>query len=87
MLGQLAMPMVFIGLSQALGMWALASRWTKIALLYGGLGLAYWLVLFGFGKSPAALLQVMPLAAGGAFVILFTVWLLAMHGGKNKPAA
>ena len=33
MVGQLAMTMVSVGLLQALGMWALASRWVKIALL------------------------------------------------------
>ena len=37
MVGELALTMVFVGLLQALAMWALASRWTKIALLYGGL--------------------------------------------------
>ncbi len=83
MVGQLAATMVAVGLLQALGMWALASRWVKIALLYGGLGLAYWLTLFWLGKSPAALLQVMPFASGMAFVILFTVWLLAM---RRPPA-
>ena len=83
MVGQLAATMVAVGLLQALGMWALASRWVKIALLYGGLGLAYWLTLFWLGKSPAALLQVMPFASGMAFVILFTGWLLAM---RRPPA-
>ena len=39
---------------QALAMWALASRWIKISLLYGALGLAYWLALLFLGKSPAA---------------------------------
>lgn len=79
MVGQLAMTMVSVGLLQALGMWALASRWVKIALLYGGLGLSYWITLFCLGKSPSGLLQVMPFASGMAFVILFTVWLLAMR--------
>ena len=79
MVGQLAMTMVSVGLLQALGMWALASRWVKIALLYGGLGLTYWITLFCLGKSPSGLLQVMPFASGMAFVILFTVWLLAMR--------
>ena len=79
MVGQLAMTMVSVGLLQALGMWALASRWVKMALLYGGLGLSYWITLFCLGKSPSGLLQVMPFASGMAFVILFTVWLLAMR--------
>jgi hypothetical protein len=86
MIGQLSTAMVFIGLLQALGIWALASRWTKISLLYGGLGLAYWLTLFTLGKSPADLLQVMPFAAGGALALLFTAWLLAMRSGKTKQS-
>ena len=87
MIGHLATTMVFVGLLQALSMWALASRWVKIALLYGGLGLAYWITLFFFGKTPADLLQVMPFAAGSAFVILFAIWLMAMRGGKNAKSA
>ena len=83
MVGQLATAMVFVGLLQALGMWALASRWVKIALLYGGLGLTYWLLLFWLGNTPAALLQVMPLAAGIAFVLLLVIWWFAMHNPKN----
>jgi hypothetical protein len=83
MISQLAITMVSVGLLQALAMWALASRWLKIALLYGGLGLIYWLTLFWLGKNPADLLQTMPLAAGTAFVLLFAAWLLAMRGAKN----
>ena len=64
MIGRLSVTMVFVGLLQALAYWSLASRWIKISLLYGGLGLAYWLALFAFGKSPDALLQTMPIAAG-----------------------
>jgi len=82
MVGQLAATMVFVGLIQALAMWALASRWVKIALLYGGLGLAYWLTLFWLGKTPADLLQTMPVAAGTAFIALLVVWLTAMRSGK-----
>jgi hypothetical protein len=79
MIGPYAWTMVFAGLIQALGMWALASRWIKISLLYGGLGLAYWLVLLEWGRSPAAMLRVMPVAAGFTFVILFAVWWIAMR--------
>jgi hypothetical protein len=87
MIGQLATTMVFVGLLQALAMWALASRWTKISLLYGGLGLAYWLTLLFLGKSPAELLRVMPIAAGIAFAALFLVWLIAMRTHKiGEPA-
>jgi O-antigen/teichoic acid export membrane protein len=79
MISHLALTMVFVGLLQALAMWVLASRWIKIALLYGGLGLAYWLTLLCIGKSPAELLRVMPVAAGVAFAVLFCVWLIAMR--------
>jgi len=85
MIVPLAVTMIFVALLQALAMWALASQWIKIALLYGGLGLAYWLALFALGKSPATLLTVMPLAAGIVFVILFTVWLLAMRRSRIRP--
>jgi hypothetical protein len=79
MIGRLAATMVIVGLLQALGTWALASRWMKISLLYGALGVAYWLALLGLGKSPAALLQTMPVAAGITFPILFFTWLIAMR--------
>lgn len=85
MVGPLATTMVAVGLLQALGMWALASRWVKISLLYGALGLAYWLALFAFGKSPNELLFVMPPAAGTAFVVLFVMWLGAMRVSKSQP--
>jgi hypothetical protein len=84
MIGHLAVTMVFVGLLQALALWALASRWQKISLLYGALGLGYWLALLAIGKTPAALLQTMPLAAGTAFVVLFAVWLVAMRRQKLK---
>lgn len=85
MISQLATTMVFVGLLQALALWALASRWQKISLLYGVLGFGYWLVIFVFGKTPAALLQTMPVAAGIAFAILFCCWLVTMR--RHKPAA
>jgi len=84
MIGRLAVTMIFVGLLQALAIWALASRWMKISLLYGALGLGYWLTLLMRGQSSAALLQTMPVAAGVAFIILFTVWLITMQGGKPK---
>lgn len=79
MIGRLALTMVFAGLLQALGLWALASRWLKLALLYGGLGLLYWLTLLWAGKSPAALLGIMPACAGAAFGVLLVAWLIAMR--------
>ena len=87
MIGRFAATMVFVGLIQALGTWALASRWMKISLLYGALGVAYWLVLLHAGKtgkSVADLLHLMPVAAGIAFTILFFIWLIALR--RHKPA-
>ena len=78
--------MVAVGLLQALGMWALASRWVKISLLYGALGLAYWLTLFSLGNTPATLLQAMPLAAGVSFVMVFAFWIVSMRRPKISPS-
>jgi hypothetical protein len=88
MIGRFAATMVFVGLLQALGTWALASRWMKISLLYGALGITYWLVLLHVGKtgkSAADLLHIMPIVAGIAFAILFCCWLVTLR--QHKPAA
>jgi hypothetical protein len=82
MIGWLAGTMVFSGLLQALGTWALASRWIKISLLYGVLGAGYWLALLFFGRTPAALLHTMPVAAGLAFAVVFSIWLVAMRSHR-----
>jgi len=79
MIGPLSLTMVFVGLLQALALWSLASRWIKISLLYGALGFAYWLALLLFGKSPADLVGLMPVAAGISFATVFLVWLVAMR--------
>ena len=79
MIGRLAVAMAFASLLQAVGTWALASRWMNISLLYGGLGISYWLALLLLGTTPADLLHVMPIAAGLAFTMIFTVWLAAMR--------
>jgi hypothetical protein len=71
MIRWLSTTMIFVGLVQALAMWSLASRLSKVSLLYGALGGGYWLALLFLGKNPTALLQTMPMAAGIAFVILF----------------
>ncbi|MGD1087179.1 MAG: hypothetical protein ABR955_00425 [Verrucomicrobiota bacterium] len=84
MIGQLAVTMIFVGLLQALGTWSLASRWPKISLFYGVLGLGYWLILLAVGKTPAALLQTMPITSGIAFAVLFFIWLIALR--LHKPA-
>jgi hypothetical protein len=89
MVSRLAVTMAFIGLMQALGMWALASRWLKVALLYGASGLVYWLVLLTWGKSPPVMLQLMPVAAGVAFAVVFVSWLAAMrssHPGRGSDS-
>jgi len=82
MIAPFAITMVFVGLLQAIGTWALASHWVKISLLYGVLGLGYWATILTAGKTPAALLHVMPVAAGIAFVILFGFWFTAMRRHK-----
>jgi O-antigen/teichoic acid export membrane protein len=84
-IGPLSVTMVFVGLLQALAMWSLASRWSRISLLYGVLGAAYWALILIVGRTPHALLHAMPIAAGSAFVILFVAWLVAMRGHKPAP--
>jgi len=80
--GRLAVTMVFVGLLQAIGTWALASRWIKISLLYGLLGLGYWAFILTVGKTPETLLRAMPVATGIAFAILFSFWFTAMRRHK-----
>jgi O-antigen/teichoic acid export membrane protein len=84
MIGRFVTTMVFVGLLQALGMWSLASRWIKLSLLYGGLGLAYWITLLCLGKSPNDLLRVMPATAGIACGILSFFWLITMRRHKSN---
>jgi hypothetical protein len=85
MIAQLSLTMVFVGLLQSLALWSLASRWSKMSLLYGGLGITYWLTLLGLGTSPAALLRTMPITAGLAFIILLLAWLRTMR--RHRPSA
>lgn len=75
----LTMTMVFVGLLQALAMWALASRWSKVSLLYGILGCGYLSVLFIAGHEPSSLLHTMPIAAGVSFVLLLFFWIRSMR--------
>ena len=86
MIGLFATTMVFVGLLQALAQWALASRWTRTAVLFGVLGIGYWLTLLEVGKTPAALLHTMPIAAGAAFGVLLVAWLVMMQR-HHWPAA
>jgi hypothetical protein len=85
MLTPLTITMTFVGLLQGLALWSLASRWAKISMLYGVLGLGYWLTLLALGKTPPDLLRVMPVAAGIAFGALLLVWLVTMR--RHKPIA
>jgi hypothetical protein len=85
MIGHFALTMVFVGLLQSLAMWALASRWARVSVLYGALGLAYSLVLLTLGKTPNQLLTIMSVTTGVAFVILFAAWLWAMR--RHHPVA
>ncbi len=75
MLIPFSIAMVLIGLDQAVGMWSLADRTFKIALLYGAMGLIYWLTLLTVGKTPATLLLAMQIGAGVSFCVLFGCWL------------
>jgi hypothetical protein len=77
--------MVLIGLCQAVGMWSLADRTFKIALLYGALGLTYWTTLLLVGKTPDTLLRVMPFGAGISFCVLCVCWLVdRSHRVRNQ---
>lgn len=76
--------MVFVGLLQALALWSLASRWLKTSFLYGILGLVYWCLLLGLGRSPETLLPAMAITTGAAFVILLIFWLTSMRRQRDK---
>jgi hypothetical protein len=80
----LSITMVFAGLSQAIGLWSLASRWLKLAMLYGISGLLYWLTLLLFGRTPALLLQTMPFGTAAALGVLGIGWLLTSR--SQAPA-
>ncbi len=75
LLPRFAVVLALVGLNQALATWSLASRWFKIAALYGALGLAYWLVLLAFGSNPDNLLRAMLISSSIAFVALCSAWL------------
>jgi len=85
MVGTFAATMVFVGMLQSLAYWVLASRWQKTAVLYGGLGLAYWIALYVLGTTPTTMLQTMSVAAGTAFAILFIIWFAIMR--RQHPVA
>jgi O-antigen/teichoic acid export membrane protein len=86
MIGPLALTMAFVGLLQALGTWALASRWLKMSLAYGALGLAFWLTLLLWAKTPALMLRIMPIASGIAFTLMLICWLFTLKASTRKEA-
>jgi O-antigen/teichoic acid export membrane protein len=77
--GPLALTMVFVGLLQGLGVWSLASRWSKVTLIYGVAGAAYWLSLLWLGTSLDALLRMMPMASGMAAAFMLLVWWISLR--------
>jgi hypothetical protein len=96
MIGPLAITMIFVGLIQALGMWALASHWLKTGVLFGALGLGYWGTLLGVARqatpanghlSPAVLLKLMPSAAAIGFVVMLVVWIVTLRRTRRTNAA
>ena len=87
MVSRIAFTMIFVGLIQALGMWALASHWLKIGILYGVLGLTYWIILLVFGKTPTVLLQIMPVAAACSFTVMLCAWIIGLRKSRRTPAA
>lgn len=80
-----AVTMALIGLNQAIGMWSLANRWLRVAMLYGSLGVAYWIVLLVVGRTPAALLHAMPIGAATGFAVLCAAWLWNLRREQNLP--
>ncbi|HTD67951.1 MAG TPA: hypothetical protein VK846_15610 [Candidatus Limnocylindria bacterium] len=87
MIGPLAITMIFVGLIQALGMWAMASNWIKTSFFYGILGAAYWVILLRVGKTPSALLQTMPVIAAVGFIAMLVVWLVSLRRDKAAGTA
>jgi len=92
MICPLSLTMVIVGLLIALAQWSLASRWSRVTLLYGALGVVYWLGLLawgwrgGSGQTAAGLLHVMPFAAGFALLLLVGAWYVRMHRRRGDPA-
>ena len=95
MVGPFAVTMIFAGLVQALGMWAMASNWFKFTLLYGAMGLAYWGTLatvahrstpVGGTLAPPILLHAMAISAATAFVIMFVPWIITLRRGVRTAA-
>lgn len=79
-----AITMALMGLNQAIGMWSLANRWFRIAMLYGSLGLVYWITLLLVGRTPSALLHAMPIGAAIGFAVLCLAWLWNLRREQTR---
>ena len=75
MVPRMAITMAFAGLNYAIATWCLAGRSFKITILYGVLGLAYWISLLFLGRDPDTLLSTMVIGSSVSFVILCGAWL------------
>lgn len=78
--------MAVIGLNQAIGMWSLANRWLNISMVYGALGISYWLALLVLGRTPSILLHTMPMGAAAAFCVLCAAWWWRLRQVQPSPA-
>jgi hypothetical protein len=86
MLVPFTISMAVLGLIQAIGIWSLASRWFGLSMLFGALGLGYWLILFVRGRNPTDLLSTMPWAAAVAFIVLCVAWLFQLKRTNAQPS-
>lgn len=75
LVGPFTAAMVSVGLVQAVGTWALASRWFKITYLFGALGIAYWLMLLFLGRDAGSLLRIMLFSSTASAIILSICWI------------
>jgi hypothetical protein len=78
-----ALIMVPIGLLQALGVFALASRRLPECFVLGGCGLGYFLLLFLFGRQPSLMLSYM--LGGAAASILILLFIGIVRWGRKQP--
>jgi O-antigen/teichoic acid export membrane protein len=87
LISQFSWIMVFVGLIQLFGMWALASRWTVVAVLYGVTGVGYWAALLVSGRTLDSLLNTMLVAAAAGAGVLGVGWALALRSEWRAGAA
>jgi hypothetical protein len=78
-----ALTMVPIGLLQALGVFALASRRLPECFVLGGCGFGYFLLLFLFGRQPQLMLSYM--LGGATASILLLLFIGIVRWGRKQP--